>query len=430
MRRAWLFLFIVPFLSLPAIAYNTTGTASAYMVENTTGTDPSGNACYDFQTSPSCSARIANLVATISSGSIPSGATFYIQNTANPTTTTQVFKVSSGTIQAATVSTINVNTALLMNGSAGTAGQVPTSNGAGIAPTYQTSGAALLNATNTWTAGQTFTAQVTLSSNVVDGSSLQGTSGQSLQSNGGSAPTWVNVPASILSTTSTWTANQTFSSGTFKAPTVQVFTSGSGTYTTPTSPRKPVYIQVIMVGAGGGGAGSGTASGGTGGTGGTSTFGTTLLSCVGGTGAAFGNTGGAGGTASLGTGPIGTALSGGNGQGFSQDTIIGSTLMAGGVGGANPLGGFGASGVGGGVGSAGTTNTGGGGQGGGSGAGSANDAGGGGGAGGYINAIIANPLATYAYTVGAAGTAGIAGTNGFIAGIGGSGYIEVREFYQ
>ena len=38
------------------------------------------------------------------------------------------------------------------------------------------------------------------------------------------------------------------------APTQQVFTSGSGTYTTPTSPS-PLYIEVIMVGGGAGGSG-------------------------------------------------------------------------------------------------------------------------------------------------------------------------------
>lgn len=59
-----------------------------------------------------------------------------------------------------------------------------------------------------------FSGTVTFSSNVVDGSGSQGTTGQSLQSNGGSAPTWVNVPSAILSTTSSWTAAQTLSSAT------------------------------------------------------------------------------------------------------------------------------------------------------------------------------------------------------------------------
>lgn len=40
-----------------------------------------------------------------------------------------------------------------------------------------------------------------------------GTTGQSIQSNGsGTIPTWVNVPAAILATTSTWTGAQSFSS--------------------------------------------------------------------------------------------------------------------------------------------------------------------------------------------------------------------------
>ena len=57
-------------------------------------------------------------------------------------------------------------------------------------------------------------------------------------------------------------------------PTIQTFTSGSGTYTTPAGVS---WIRVIMVGGGGGGGGSGgSASGGNGGTGGNTTFGTTL----------------------------------------------------------------------------------------------------------------------------------------------------------
>lgn len=76
-----------------------------------------------------------------------------------------------------------------------------------------TSGFVQTSATNTWTGQQTFQKQITVSSNVVDGSSSQGTLGQSLQSNAGSAPTWVNVPAAILSTTSTYTSSQTFNNG-------------------------------------------------------------------------------------------------------------------------------------------------------------------------------------------------------------------------
>lgn len=77
-------------LLMPVVSH----AANKYMVENTTGT----NNCYLFQTTPSCSARITNLTANITSGTIPSGSTNYIQNTANPTTATQIFSVSSGSV--------------------------------------------------------------------------------------------------------------------------------------------------------------------------------------------------------------------------------------------------------------------------------------------------------------------------------------------
>ena len=65
-------------------------------------------------------------------------------------------------------------------------------------------------------------------------------------------------------------------------PTIQKFTSGSGTYTTPTGVK---YIKVNMVGAGGGGGGGGTvATITTGSDGGNTTFGTTLLVANGGKG--------------------------------------------------------------------------------------------------------------------------------------------------
>lgn len=208
----------------------------------------------------------------------------------------------------------------------------------------------------------------------------------------------------------------------FQPPTIQKFTSGSGTYTTATG---ALYIRVRMSGGGGGGHGSGITSG-NGGTGGTTTFGTTLLSCVGGTGGT-GDAGGAGGTASLGSGPVGTALSGGSGSGASSTSVSAS-----GAGGNNPLGG-----AGGGVevagtaiaGKAGAANTGSGGSSGGAQAG-VSSVEGSGGAGGYIDAIITSPSATYAYAVGAGGTAGTLGTSGAAGGAGGSGVIEVTEYYQ
>ncbi len=214
--------------------------------------------------------------------------------------------------------------------------------------------------------------------------------------------------------------------GSFAAPTVQNFTSGSGTYTTPANVK---YIRVRMVGAGGGGAGSGT-SGGTGGTGGNTTFGTTLLVANGGVGG-VNNTvrGGAGGTASLGTGPIGLAQVGGYGLCPYSTATVGAYAMGGA--GANSF--YGGAGAGAGssnatTGYAAETNSGSGGGGGGGNA-TTTFGGAGGGSGGFVDALIGAPLATYAYAVGAAGAAGSAGTNGYVGGAGGSGRIEVTEYY-
>jgi hypothetical protein len=218
------------------------------------------------------------------------------------------------------------------------------------------------------------------------------------------------------------------------APTTTKYTSGSGTYTTPTSPRSPLYIRVRMVGGGGGGSGS-TASGasGAGGNGGTTTFGSSLLSAGGGSGGAAvtynttGEVGGAGGTSSLGSGPVGVALSGSGGGGGSQSVTSG-IASPGGQGGSSAFGGagYGAGNVV--AGGAGATNTGGGGSGGGgTGPGTS---GCGGGSGGFVDAMITSPAASYAYAVGSAGSAGTAGTSGYAGGAGGSGLIIVEEYYQ
>ena len=212
----------------------------------------------------------------------------------------------------------------------------------------------------------------------------------------------------------------------YLAPTVQKFTSSTGTYTTPAD---AIYIRVRMVGGGGGGGGGGSGAGTNGGNGGNTTFGTTLLVANGGVGGtAINGAVGTGGTASLGTGPVGTALTGGNGS--STGANSGATdYIAGGMGGNSFFGGAGGcrAGV---AGENGVTNTGGGGGGGSGGNAALTASGSGGGAGGFVEAIISIPLSSYAYAVGAAGASGNAGTNGFAGGTGGSGYIEVLEFYQ
>lgn len=203
--------------------------------------------------------------------------------------------------------------------------------------------------------------------------------------------------------------------------------SGTGDATiTYSSVVAPLYIHVTLAGGGGGG-GPGTSNTSSGGAGGTTTFGTSLLSAGGGAGGVFLGAPTTGGTASLGTGPIGIALSGGSGGGGTNLSAT-SQEAQGGQGGSNALGGGGGAGSGGSSATSGTSgiaNTGAGGGGGGG--GPSSGTGSGGAAGGYVNAIITNPAASYAYSLGASGAAGV-GTAG--GGAGGIGVVIVEEYYQ
>lgn len=211
-------------------------------------------------------------------------------------------------------------------------------------------------------------------------------------------------------------------------PTQQKFTSGSGTYTTPTG---VLYIRVQMVGGGAGGLGSGTASRTTNATaGGNSTFGTALLTANGGALAADAGAGGAGGAATVNSPAIGFGIPGGDGQGGQLTSATGEGTN-GGQGGGSALGGSGSGAASSTSGGAARTNSGSGGGGGGNGGTLANSwTGGGGGAGAYIDAIITSPSATYSYAVGAAGVGANAGTSGNPGGAGAAGLIVVTEYYQ
>jgi hypothetical protein len=222
------------------------------------------------------------------------------------------------------------------------------------------------------------------------------------------------------------------------APTIQKFTSGSGTYTLPTSPS-PLYIQVIAVGGGGGGGGSSdtTADAGNGGDGDDTTFGAIITAGGGGGGNTQAIGGGTGGSASISGGVVGTALQGGDGGVGAVAGTSATIYSAGGNGASSALGGAGYGGQPNSAGASGTpgkSNTGGGGGGANFG-GSAGLVGAGGGAGGYVNAIISGATlsglgGSASYQVGAGGTAGTAGTNGSAGSAGGSGYLEIREYYQ
>jgi hypothetical protein len=220
-----------------------------------------------------------------------------------------------------------------------------------------------------------------------------------------------------LNTSGTWDImSGSGSAPTAYAPTIQKFTSGSGTYTLPSAPV-PLYIRVRMVGGGGGGGSSGTPTNGS--AGGNTTFGSSFLVANGGSGSS--QSGGVGGTASIAGGASGFTVDGGGSTGGG---FVTTQNLAGAIGGSTPLGmggyGGGYSGP-----ASGGDGTGYGSGGGGGGAPGNNHSGPSGAAGGYIEAIITSPSATYSYAVGSAGVGG-----GSYGGDGAPGVIIVEEFYQ
>ena len=197
-------------------------------------------------------------------------------------------------------------------------------------------------------------------------------------------------------------------------PQVTVYTSGTGTYTTPTNAS---YLVIEMVGGGSGGSGGGL-GGGAGTGGGTTTFGGSL-SCTGGI-AAGAPVGGVGGNGTGGD----VNIEGGDGhQGFDGRTT--TQYSPGGTGGASYFGGGGK----GGYVATGDAGSAYGSGGGGGGISAANFTGAGGGAGGYLRKTITSPSASYSYAVGAGGNGGTAGTNGLNGGAGKSGVIMITAYF-
>lgn len=207
----------------------------------------------------------------------------------------------------------------------------------------------------------------------------------------------------------------------------QVFLSGAANYITPAGCRQ---LRIRMIGGGGGGAGTGT-SGNTTGPGGQATAFSTSTA-AGGTGGSNNVQGGQGGTGgSGGVGPASFRLAGEPG-GNAVTAIIGAALaqpgggQGGGQGGGTPVSGS--------NGAAAVAGTGAGGAGAGAAGQTFTDlanwqTAGGGGQGEYLELIINQPAATYAYSVGAGGAGGNPGTSGFTGGAGGGGYIIVDEYY-
>jgi hypothetical protein len=203
------------------------------------------------------------------------------------------------------------------------------------------------------------------------------------------------------------------------------------TYTTPTSPRTPLYLKIKTVGGGGGGGSSGTASTNNGTAGLPTFFGANIaLAGAGLGGGNAGGTGAAGGDPTLNTsGTILLVESVGGGGGGGVQGVSTSTQYPGGVGGNSMFGGGGFSVASGGSGS-GKTNSGGGGAGGGTGGTASSFPGSGGGAGAGIEFVITSPASSYPYIVGTGGAGGGAGTSGNAGGNGAAGLVVVEEFYQ
>lgn len=241
----------------------------------------------------------------------------------------------------------------------------------------------------------------------------------------------VRLIGSVLiteATAGTWASNATTVYSSPNTPkkniSIQTFTSGSSTYTTPAGVK---WIKVRMVGGGGSGGGGGqNGTAGSGSAGNATTFGS--FTAGGGSGGGAGGTGGgAGGTNTFsGTGISISGQAGGGGiymgdlnQRASPGTGGATVFGASGTGNYNSAGGDA------------QTNSGGGGAGGGNEyASGLGITGSGGGSGGYIEAYITNPSASYSYAVGAAqSTVGSAGTGGYAGGAGAAGLIIVEEYY-
>lgn len=204
------------------------------------------------------------------------------------------------------------------------------------------------------------------------------------------------------------------------APTVQRFTSGSGTATPSAG---VVRWRVEMSGAGGGGAAVSANNGGSG-----NTTNLDVWTALGGSGGVTaGGAGGAGGTGGVnGTGTLIDRVSGGDG-GSGVVNSSATISSPGGMGGSNPRGGAGRGGTtAAGAGQPAKANSGGGG-GGATGNGSGVNSGGGGGAGEYVSFWVNNPVAV-AYAVAGSTAGGAAGT--FAGGAGAAGIINIEEFYS
>lgn len=213
-------------------------------------------------------------------------------------------------------------------------------------------------------------------------------------------------------------------------PTKQVFTTGSGTYTTPAN---VLWIEIDLIGGGSGGGAGNSATLST--AGGNTCWNTTGAACTtpvyqagGGQGSSNAVDGAGGVVSGSGTCDWSAVGQQGGTNVEAQSGIVGST---GGTGGATSHGGGGAPGLGGSsAGTAAGANTGAGGGGGGQGNAATAFSGFGGSGGATCHVIINTPAATYTYAVGAGGAGATpGGTGGGVGGAGAAGLIVVYEHY-
>ena len=221
--------------------------------------------------------------------------------------------------------------------------------------------------------------------------------------------------AALHAATKTYVDSAVASSHSPASWTRTVLTAGPpGTYTTKAGCKA---INVRLVGPGGGGAG-GVPGGGAGGVSTATTFGS-LSAGPGGNGGTIGNAPAVGGTCS------GGDINQQGNPGMAWGPGGSSQVIQGGIGASGPWGGGGYGGWPGGNGSPASPGSGAGGGGGGGTTGGNSGA-----SGGYCEKLIANPAASYAYSVPAGGTGGAAGTsNSAPGGAGGSGIIIIDEYY-
>ena len=395
--------------ALTSIAYSTTPTASA-IAEWDANKNLSANALIPASTSTATAAGTTTLTITSTEVQIFTG------------TTTQTVKLPTTSVVAGGQYTIiNQSTGVVTVQSSGanTIVALPASTQSTFTALVATPTTAANWASSYIAAGTGTVTSVTFTG---DGTVLSSTPSSAVTTSGTvtatlntqTAGTYLGGPYSGSAAAPTFKA--------FQAPSVTVYTSGSGTYTTPTG---ALYLIVEAVGGGGGGGGSGTASGGgNGGSGGNTTFG--ALTANGGSGAAP-YAPGVGGSTSGGD----INIQGGGGCSGMEGFTASAVQPCGGTGGNSYFGGGGPGGtIGTGGGQNSPSNTGGGGGGGGMATIAQSVTGGGGGAGGYLKKTITSPSATYSYAVGTGGTAGTAGTSGAAGGAGGSGMVIITACYQ